>query len=439
MNKKLTITLLGTIGLCVISASSVFAATGEVTGNSVRMREKANTDSAIVTKISKGTKVEVDSQENDWYKVTYNNKEGYIYKDYISVELNEEEETNEEVTSEEATLEETSTKEDIVLSNKLYSNSDVYLTACYSSSTIGKIEKGTEISIDKTIANWSYVSNESIAGWIPNYKLIKVDNETEDLAEDETKEVTTINKRAYVSSTSAYIRKGPGKKYDTLGGVTENEVVTVLSEENDWYKIKTQDNITGYVSKALITIGEKKVTNRSDTRDVKALESEKKKETTTKKKTTTKKTTTKKTTKKTEKKEDTKKSEDSDDEKSSSSADEKRKELVAFAKKYLGYKYVHGGASPKTGFDCSGFTSYVFGHFGYKLSRSSSAQASNGTHVDKSNLKVGDLLIFTGHVGIYIGNGKFIHSSNPRDGVKITKLSDSYYVKNYKDARRIIK
>ena len=81
----------------------------------------------------------------------------------------------------------------------------------------------------------------------------------------------------------------------------------------------------------------------------------------------------------------------------------------------------------------------MYGQFGYSLSRTSSGQASNGTHVDKDDLKQGDLLIFTGHVGIYIGDNKFIHASNPSDGVKITSLSDSYYVRNYIDARRIIK
>ena len=209
--------------------------------------------------------------------------------------------------------------------------------------------------------------------------------------------------------------------------------MTVLSEEDGWYKVKTQNNTTGYVLKTLVTLGEKKVTNRSNNlRDIETIKPEKKK---TEKKKTTKKKTTKTTKVKDTKKEESKK----EDNTNTSSADETRKALVAFAKKYLGYKYVHGGASPSTGFDCSGFTSYVYGHFGYKLSRASSAQGSHGTHVDKSKLKMGDLLIFTGHVGIYIGNGKFIHASNPRDGVKITKLSDSYYVRNYKDARRIIK
>ena len=114
-------------------------------------------------------------------------------------------------------------------------------------------------------------------------------------------------------------------------------------------------------------------------------------------------------------------------------------------KKYLGYKYVSGGASPDAGFDCSGFTSYVYKHFGVTLSRSSRSQINNGTAVEKSNLKTGDIVVFNndantviGHVGIYIGGGEFIHASNPKDGVKITALSSSYYSARYVGARRVI-
>ena len=118
---------------------------------------------------------------------------------------------------------------------------------------------------------------------------------------------------------------------------------------------------------------------------------------------------------------------------------------VEYAKKYLGYKYVSGGSSPETGFDCSGFTSYVYKHFGISISRTSGAQASNGTAVSKSNLQAGDLVIFNnksnssvGHVGIYIGGNTFIHAGNSGTGVITTSLSDSYYSARYVTGRRII-
>ena len=114
-------------------------------------------------------------------------------------------------------------------------------------------------------------------------------------------------------------------------------------------------------------------------------------------------------------------------------------------KQYLGYKYVSGGASPETGFDCSGFTSYVYKHFGISLNRTSKDQIKNGVAVERSNLQPGDIVIFNnsantaiGHVGIYIGGDNFIHAANKNEGVKITSLSSSYYKTRYVGARRVI-
>ena len=115
----------------------------------------------------------------------------------------------------------------------------------------------------------------------------------------------------------------------------------------------------------------------------------------------------------------------------------KGSDVCSYAKKYLGSSYVYGGTSP-SGFDCSGFTQYVYKNFGVSLNRTAESQASNGTAVSKSNLQAGDLVIFTSHVGIYLGDGTFIHAANPKKGVVITSMSDSYYTKNYITARRVI-
>lgn len=125
----------------------------------------------------------------------------------------------------------------------------------------------------------------------------------------------------------------------------------------------------------------------------------------------------------------------------------KASEIVEYAKKYLGVKYAYGGASPKKGFDCSGFTQYVFSNFGYSLPHSATSQSklSYGVTVSKSELAIGDLVFFSqgkyaiGHVGIYVGDGLFIHASSPGDVVKYDRMDSSYYSKNYKTARRIIK
>ena len=125
--------------------------------------------------------------------------------------------------------------------------------------------------------------------------------------------------------------------------------------------------------------------------------------------------------------------------------------LLSFANKFRGVPYRWGGTTPR-GFDCSGFTSYVFNKFGYKLARMGRYQLHNGDRVDRSQLKPGDLVFFggranrpgIGHVGIVTavdGNGhdfSFIHASTRR-GITVSHSSESYYNARYRSACRIIK
>lgn len=100
--------------------------------------------------------------------------------------------------------------------------------------------------------------------------------------------------------------------------------------------------------------------------------------------------------------------------------------VIDTAKQYLGLAYTYGGSSPSTGFDCSGFTQYVFAKAGMTIPRVSSEQAAAGTSVPRSQLRIGDLVAFNSpvsHVGIYVGDGKFIHSPKAGDVVKLTNLS----------------
>ncbi|MEK3741058.1 hydrolase [Paenibacillus odorifer] len=120
-------------------------------------------------------------------------------------------------------------------------------------------------------------------------------------------------------------------------------------------------------------------------------------------------------------------------------ADSKMESVIS---KTIGVAYKTGGTST-AGFDCSGFTKYVFKNVGLTLPRTSKAQYSVGTAVSKSNLRSGDLVFFNtlgngvSHVGIYVGNGKFAQSSSSR-GVTITSLSQAYWANRYVGAKRVM-
>lgn len=116
-------------------------------------------------------------------------------------------------------------------------------------------------------------------------------------------------------------------------------------------------------------------------------------------------------------------------------------EVVNYAYKFLGKPYVYGAAGPNA-FDCSGLTQYVYNKFGVGLSRTTYTQVNEGIKVSKNDLRAGDLVFFnTGgsisHVGIYVGNGEFIHAPRTGKPVMISSLSDGYYSQRYATARRI--
>jgi len=119
-------------------------------------------------------------------------------------------------------------------------------------------------------------------------------------------------------------------------------------------------------------------------------------------------------------------------------------QILAVASGMLGQPVVWGGSSPAQGFDCSGLVQYVYRQVGINLPRTADIQFLEGRTVSPSSLQPGDLVYFTtyqpgaSHVGIYIGNNKFIHTSFSKGIVAIADMNDRYFVQRYYGAKRVL-
>ena len=259
----------------------------------------------------------------------------------------------------------------------------------------GKLSAGTEVTILESVNGWyrieqGYVSADYVTLLTTAAPAAAVPAETTSEAPVEAPANSAAPEDSpsetlcgRVVTGSLNVRSGPGTGYDKCGKIYAGKTVEILETLDGWYRIPE-----GYVSADYI-----RVMDESDL-----------------------------------------------------TASGVAAQVVDTALSFLGYPYVYGGSSPK-GFDCSGFTSYIYKQFGYSLNRTCSGQLDNGTPVAMSELQPGDLVIFkkyansagrASHVGLYIGGGEFIHASTAKVGVIINKLSDAYYTTGFVGGRRII-
>ena len=494
MSKKLkNVTTI--IALClglILIGTKAYATTAKTLNDNTRLRKKASTNSEIVEIISKDEKVEVVSKEDDWYKVKYNSQVGYVRGDLIEVEeekkevaeeakkeenkteeASKAEETKTEETSkteetqnqdetenqEEAKKEEESSKEQKVEIKEndqieLKEETQLQLLPIIFSCKTGKVPANTKITVVEVVGNWCHISAGNQEGWIPTSKIesSKVEEQkAEENKEEEKEEEKQEEKKLYVSTTTLNLREKADTKSDVVTQLSLNDEVTVVKVINKtWTQVKFKD-YEGYTASEYLSDKKVSDTTSRSAQEVRNSEEEaaKKKAAEEAAKKKAEEAAKKKAAEEARKKQEEEEEEEDEDEEeeeetssSKSSSSSKKsgttgEDIVAYAKKFLGYKYVYGASGPNS-FDCSGFTSYVYKHFGYSLNRTSGGQRSNGSGVSKSDLEPGDILCFSGHVGIYIGGNKFIHAANPKKGVIISSLSESYYVKTYITARRIL-
>ena len=495
---KMFFTLLSILAFVILFTNIAKADTVRVTTETLNLREKPSTDSNIVALISIGEECEVISEEGDWYEVKYGDYTGYISKEYaelvgktnsdnsddegesnsqsddkdtntdannqnsvdsentVSNNTTSKDTTSDNTTSDNATSDNSASdaqnSNDVVkLEGKINKNTNVKIVPLISSSNIASIKANEEVMVITVMKNWVYIQADEVSGWVRSDAItvteVKENNnkdndqnsdngtddnqddgkdneDSNDKTNDDSKDSeTSFEAKTMYTEDYVNIRKEPSTTADIIMTVEENTALKVIGEEGDWYKVDTSEG-EAYVIKSALSSERMQTTSRGSL-DRKANSD--------------------KTTENS-----------SDSNKVASNTSKLGSEIVSYAKKFLGVPYVYGGAS-SSGFDCSGFTMYVFDHFGISMGHGAQMQSKLGKAVEANknsktslleNLEVGDLVFFLdyetmdeiGHCGIYIGDGDFIHASSGSGYcVKINSLlPGEYYNTRYCSARRVI-
>lgn len=413
-----------------VNISVCFAESGKVNTDGVRVRKQPNTTSEIVTVLNKEAGVEILETSGEWYKIKYNNYVGYIRSDLIDTNGTAPATTPSPTPVPTTTPEPVSTAtpepapvsgNDLLGTKKINSETKMYILPVMSSSAVDVIAKDTTVTVKKVINGWAYITYAEKTGWVRTTKISteSVEASTEPQTPATQQPTTFTEKKGYIKVDQAIVRAKANTNSEVVTGLVWNTEIKIIGEENDFYKISL-NNKECYIAKRLVS-DKKQQSSRSSSRTAA---------------TPAPTTTSTQTTTTTEKQPETT---------GTTATSPVGEQIASLAKSYVGYKYVYGGASPSTGFDCSGLVYYVCKQLGYNVNRGATSQSKNGTYVAKQDLQVGDLVFFSdyktlkgiGHVGIYIGNNQFVHASTEKTGVKISSLSDGNYAKRYVTARRI--
>lgn len=211
-------------------------------------------------------------------------------------------------------------------------------------------------------------------------------------------------KAGWVNRPSVNIRKDAGTDKPVVTQASLGTEVVIIDQKSGWFKVALSDGTMGWVDQDLIKTRAEQAAAASDSSDSGSSDSEPPPIT---------------------------------------GGSASGRDVVREAMRHLGKPYVSGGDGPDS-FDCSGFTSYVYRQFGVNLARTTTGQYLQGRPVSRDELSPGDVVVFENtyragisHVGIYIGQGRFIHASNSRSGVKISDLDSSYYAPRFVGARRM--
>ena len=411
---------------------------GTVTALGVNVRENPNMDAAVVAVLDQGQQAVVLSQEGDWYRVSCDGVTGFVSTDYMSLEQEGQAQLGYGLIK--------------------CAAANIRSSADTESEPIASLEEEEVVTITGVTDGWYQVDVNGSTGYVRS-----------DLV-DPTAEIPAekIYDYAVIQCAAANLRSEPDSTATKTDVLYHGSLCTLLEQDGDWYKVQ-YGNTVGYVLASLMSTTNDASDGSTNVESYNAIVAREQAEAEAaaakaQQAAATKPGASQPTSTPAQSTQPSNDSGDYEEDNSSDTAYEEpayeepayeepayeepsydsgsSSSIVSVAQNYLGVPYVWGGTSP-SGFDCSGFTQYVFRQCGYSINRTADAQYSNGSYVSYDSLQAGDLVFFANtysasgitHVGIYIGGGQFIHAAN--GGVKISSLSESYYSSRYYGARRI--
>lgn len=390
--------------VAVSGGAAAQTANATITGGTINVRSGPGTDHSRVAMVSNGKRVAVLDQSGDWFHISFDGKSGYVLGSYLIPDG-----------SAAPAVSAPAAQNSNVGNASVKGGSSVNVRSGPGTgySRVAMVGSGKRVTLLAEEGGWFKVSFDGKTGYIlgdyltPDAgaldALVAAESSAPEPASQEpipagSAEASAVEsggsgqapdgettRTGIITGGTINVRSGPGTNYERVTKVSTGKKVTILGEENGWYQISF-GGTTGYVLSDYIFEG------------------------------------------------------------SSLPASSIGEQIVATAQQYIGTRYVYGGSSPN-GFDCSGFTMYLYKQFGYSLPHTASGQYANyGVKVSKSDLLPGDLVFFTSpgnggrinHVGLYMGDGNVIHARYSVGRVHINSLSESYYASNYVGAIRIL-